>query len=77
MTDKTPVPGRIEAPGRGIACMIGGGLLLTMNDAVVKWVSSEFQLGQILVSRPGRPRHHHAGAMLAAGVPYLSALLSG
>ena len=43
--------GRIEAPGRGIACMFGGSLLLTMNDAVVKWVSSDFQLGQILVFR--------------------------
>lgn len=51
MTHETGAPGRIEAPGRGIACMVGGGLLLTMNDAVVKWVSSDFQLGQILVSR--------------------------
>ncbi|MDA1099342.1 MAG: DMT family transporter [Proteobacteria bacterium] len=50
-TDKARAPGRIEAPGRGIACMIGGSLLLTMNDAVVKWVASDFQLGQILVSR--------------------------
>jgi drug/metabolite transporter (DMT)-like permease len=31
--------------------MIGGGLLLTMNDAVVKWVSSDFPLGQILLFR--------------------------
>ena len=51
MTNKARTPGRIEAPGRGIAYMIGGSLLLTMNDAVVKWVSSDFQLGQILVSR--------------------------
>lgn len=48
---KARAQGRIEAPGRGIACMVGGGLLLTMNDAVVKWVSGDFQLGQILVSR--------------------------
>ncbi|MBT7760139.1 MAG: DMT family transporter [Rhodospirillaceae bacterium] len=51
MTDKALPPGRIEAPGRGIACMIAGSLLLTMNDAVVKWVSSDFQLGQILLFR--------------------------
>ncbi len=51
MTNKARTPGRIEAPGRGITCMIGGSLLLTMNDAVVKWVSSDFQLGQILLSR--------------------------
>ena len=43
--------GRIEAPGRGIACMVGGSLLLTMNDGVVKWVASDFELGQILFSR--------------------------
>ena len=51
MTDKSRSRGRIEAPGRGIACMIGGSLLLTMNDGVVKWVAGDFQLGQILVSR--------------------------
>ena len=43
--------GRIEAPGRGIACMVIGSLLLSSNDAVVKWVSGEFQVGQILFSR--------------------------
>ncbi len=46
-----PFGGRIEAPRRGIACMLAGCLLLTMNDAVVKWVSGEFQLGQVLASR--------------------------
>ncbi len=43
--------GRVEAPGRGIACMMAGCLLLTVNDAVVKWVSGEFQLGQVLATR--------------------------
>ena len=43
--------GRIEAPGRGIACMVGGSLLLTMNDGVVKWVAGDFELGQVLFSR--------------------------
>ena len=51
MTDKARAQGRIEAPGRGIASMIGGSLPLTLNDGVVKWVSGDFQLGQILVSR--------------------------
>ena len=37
--------GRVEAPGRGMACMIGGGLLLTMNDGVVKWLSGDYQVG--------------------------------
>ncbi len=43
--------GRVEAPGRGIACMIGGGLLLTLNDGVVKWAATDFQVGQILAFR--------------------------
>lgn len=43
--------GRVEAPGRGMACMIGGGLLLTMNDGVVKWLSGDYQVGQILTFR--------------------------
>ncbi len=51
LVDKARPPGRVEAPGRGIAYMIVGSLLLTMNDAMVKWASSEFQLGQILASR--------------------------
>ncbi len=45
--------GRVEAPGRGMACMMGGGLLLTMNDGLVKWVSGDFQVGQILAIRGG------------------------
>ena len=51
MTDKARAQGRIEAPGRGNACMIGGSLMLSMHDGVVKWVSGDFELGQILVSR--------------------------
>jgi drug/metabolite transporter (DMT)-like permease len=51
MMNKVRARGRVEAPGQGITCMIVGSLLLTMNDAVVKWVSSDFQLGQILASR--------------------------
>ena len=31
--------------------MMAGCLLLTLNDAVVKWISGEFQLGQVLASR--------------------------
>lgn len=34
-----------------MACMIGGGLLLTMNDGVVKWLSGDYQVGQILTFR--------------------------
>jgi drug/metabolite transporter (DMT)-like permease len=34
-----------------MACMIAGGLLLTMNDGVVKWLSGDYQVGQILAIR--------------------------
>ena len=34
-----------------MACMIGGSLLLTMNDGVVKWLSGDYQVGQILTFR--------------------------
>ncbi|MDP6564409.1 MAG: DMT family transporter [Alphaproteobacteria bacterium] len=48
---KSGFSARVEAPGRGIACMIGGGLLLTLNDAVVKWLSGDLPLGEILLLR--------------------------
>ena len=51
MSEGVRIFGRVEAPGRGIACMLAGCLLLTVNDAVVKWVSGEFQLGQVLATR--------------------------
>jgi len=76
MTDKARAQGRIEAPGRGIASMIGGSLPLTLNDGVVKWVSGDFQLGQILFPWPGRVDHHHTGASLAHRILCLSAQVS-
>jgi len=51
MTNGPRTAGRVEAPGRGMACMIAGGLLLTMNDGVVKWLSGDYQVGQILAIR--------------------------
>jgi drug/metabolite transporter (DMT)-like permease len=40
-----------SAPGRAIALMMGGGMLLTMNDAVMKWLSSGYPVGQLLFTR--------------------------
>lgn len=37
--------------GKGIACMILGGLLLTINDAIQKWMTTDFPTGQLLAMR--------------------------
>ena len=37
--------------GKGIACMILGGLLLTINDAIQKWMTADFPIGQSLAMR--------------------------
>ena len=39
------------APVKGIACMAGGGLLLTLNDAVAKWLTAEYPIGEFLFLR--------------------------
>jgi drug/metabolite transporter (DMT)-like permease len=40
-----------RAPLIGIACMVVGGALLTLNDAVVKWLSDSYPVGEILFIR--------------------------
>ncbi|NQU61444.1 MAG: DMT family transporter [Rhodospirillales bacterium] len=39
------------AAGRGIAFMLLGGALLTMNDAVLKWLTGDYPVGQIMFMR--------------------------
>ena len=39
------------APGRGIALTILGGALLTANDAVLKWLTVDYPVGQLLFVR--------------------------
>ena len=39
------------APGRGIAYTILGGALLTTNDAVLKWLTGDYPVGQIMFVR--------------------------
>lgn len=39
------------SPGKGIACMVLGGLLLTINDAIQKWMTADFPTGQLLAMR--------------------------
>jgi len=42
---------QIDAPGLGIACMIGGGLLISVNNAVLKSISTTIPLGEIICLR--------------------------
>ena len=39
------------APGRGIFFTVLGGALLTMNDAVLKWLTGDYPVGQLLFIR--------------------------
>lgn len=40
-----------SAPGRAIALMMCGGMLLTLNDAVMKWLTTGYPVGQLLFTR--------------------------
>ena len=40
-----------RAPLKGIACMVGGGALLTLNDGTVKWLSADYPIGEIMTLR--------------------------
>lgn len=42
---------RTNAPVSGIALMIGGLALLTLNDAVAKWLSTGYPVGEIIALR--------------------------
>lgn len=39
------------APLKGIVCMVAGAALLTANDAVIKWLTGGYPVGQILFLR--------------------------
>ncbi len=45
-----PVNGSSQ-PGRAIAVMLAGGFLLTVNDAVMKWLTGGYPVGQLLFVR--------------------------
>ena len=46
-------PGRVHAPVRAIALMVVGSAFLAWSDAVSKWLSRDFPVGQILCLRSG------------------------
>ncbi len=39
------------SPLKGVLCMIGAGLFLTLNDAVLKWLTGDYPVGQIMFLR--------------------------
>ena len=40
-----------SAPGKAILCMLLGSAALTANDAVLKWMTSEYHVAQIMLCR--------------------------
>ncbi|MDP6389922.1 MAG: DMT family transporter [Alphaproteobacteria bacterium] len=42
---------RVSAPGKGIALMLSGGLFLTMNDSIAKWLTGDYPVGEVLALR--------------------------
>ena len=46
-----PPAGTSLSPGRGITFTILGGALLTTNDAVLKWLTSDYPVGQLMFIR--------------------------
>ena len=41
----------VDAPGLGIACMVGGGLLISVNNAILKSISTTLPLGELISLR--------------------------
>lgn len=46
-----PTASGSKAPGAGIACMLVSSALLTLNDAVLKWLTADYPVGQIMFLR--------------------------
>jgi drug/metabolite transporter (DMT)-like permease len=51
MTTVAPTTLRLSYPAKGIACMVIGGALLTLNDALLKWLVGAYPVGQLLFLR--------------------------
>lgn len=45
------VSDRLSAPMKGVLCMIVGGLFITLNDALLKWMVGDYSVGQIMFVR--------------------------
>ena len=44
---------RVDAPGLGIACLIGGSFFVLINDVAVKWSTDTLPVGEIIFLRSG------------------------
>ena len=40
-----------SSAAKGIACMVAGGVLLTLSDAIMKWLTGTYPVGQIIFLR--------------------------
>ena len=61
-------PARSDNAPRGIACTIAACILVTSNDAIIKWLSDEIPIGQIIAIR---------GVFMLAPVAFLVWRLGG
>ena len=68
---------------KGVLCMVFGTFLLTTHDAISKWMTASFTVGEVMIYRslvPARLVGHtvHAGAWVDVGTPhaYLAANLA-
>ena len=42
---------QVDAPGLGIACMVAGGMLISVNNAILKSISTTIPLGEVICLR--------------------------
>jgi drug/metabolite transporter (DMT)-like permease len=48
---RTSVAGSQRSNMRGIACMVASVFIITLNDSLLKWLSADFPVGQIMAVR--------------------------
>ena len=41
----------VTAPTKGILCMVAGGALITLNDAILKWLSDSYPVDEVMFVR--------------------------
>ena len=49
----SPPSRRVDAPGLGIACLVGGSSFVLINDVAVKWSTDALPVGEIVFLRSG------------------------
>ena len=46
-----PTPARVNAPLRGVTCMLAGVFILTLGDVLTKWLTASYPPGQLICLR--------------------------